>query len=130
MKLTRSILLFLVVVWLSQPGSAYETRPESDLHWCPEIPAFKELQEARFSAVYTFELNQEHRPVHIRQASVPLIAKRDEAIRSCIGSWIMNTEATRGTATFYFYWGWKNFVVVSGDRMISVPAQLVSPDSR
>ena len=113
--------LFLLAV-LSQSALAQDSHPRNDVHWCQMIPPFSVLQEARFSAVYIFDVKSDGKPTNIRRASVPLISKKDGPLIDCINSWIVPASLGRVTAVFSFEWGWKGVSVTSGSFKISAPA--------
>jgi hypothetical protein len=93
------------------------------VHWCPTIPSFNVLQEARFSAVYGFEVNSRGKPVNVRRASVPFISGKDEPLIDCITSWMLPASLGKATAVFSFEWGWKGVSVTSGAFNIFASSQ-------
>jgi hypothetical protein len=103
---------------------------KSDVHWCEAIPSFAVLQEATFTAIYTFDLNSHGRPVQIQRVSVPLISKADAPLVACIESWHLPKSRSKGTAAFTYHWGWTDLKVTSGDFNVTRPAHSSNPDSR
>jgi hypothetical protein len=114
---------------LAQPQTN-EPLQKSDVHWCAPIPSFAALQEATFTAVYTFDLNSRGRPVQIQRVNVPLISKADAPLVACIESWHLPKSRSKGTAVFSFKWGWTDLQVISGDFEVTIPAHPRNPDSR
>jgi hypothetical protein len=100
---------------------------KNDVHWCAAIPSFPVLQEAKFSAVYGFDIDAEGRPVKIERASVPFISKKDKPLIDCIASWHLPPSKGKATATFHFEWAWKGAEVRSGDFAISVSPSTSKP---
>jgi len=121
---------FLLSFLFLDRGPAQQTHSQKDVHWCAEIPSIPVLQEAKFSAVYGFEITPEGRPVKIQRVSVPFISKADGPLTHCIASWHLPPSKSKATATFLFEWGWRNLVVHSGDLVISIPAHTSAPVTR
>jgi hypothetical protein len=109
---------------------AQQSQPPQDVHWCDAIPSFPVLQEARFSAVYAFDISMKGRPIRIQRASVPFISKADRPLIDCISGWRLSASKGKATATFRFEWGWQGLEVRSGDLVISIPAHTSAPVTR
>jgi hypothetical protein len=118
----RLILITLLPLLTSSFVSlfAQATHPQNDVHWCASIPAPRALQEAKFTAVYVFELSKSGKPIEIKKA-VNHFLKDDEPFIRCISSWSLPTASGKGTASFVWEWGWTNLEVSAGEFRESVP---------
>ena len=123
----RQIACLICLLFLMGTTPAQQMHSKSDVHWCADIPSFPVLQEAKFSAVYVFNVSAEGRPVKIERASVPFISKKDKPLIDCIASWHLPPSKSKATATFHFEWAWKGVEVRSGDLAISVPPSTSKP---
>ncbi|MGA2348966.1 MAG: hypothetical protein ABSF70_00920 [Terracidiphilus sp.] len=129
MTTVRKLACIMFVLGLLQHAFAQEQQVKDDVRWCPTIRSFPVLQEARFSAVYVFDLNAHGCPVNIRRANVPFISKADRTLIACIADWHLPKSKSKGTAVFSFQWGWKSLQVTAGDFAVTVPAQPPNSDS-
>ncbi|MGB0063358.1 MAG: hypothetical protein WBP85_02850 [Terracidiphilus sp.] len=102
----------------------------NDVHWCATIPSFRVLEEAKFSAVYLFDVDTLGKPVNIRRVNVPFISKRDKPLIDCVASWHLVGSERKSAATFRFEYGWIDVSDTSGGFKISVPAEVSGQNSR
>ena len=124
LKNALGLLFLFAVLPLALGGgvaNGEETPLSTDVHWCSTIPAFRSLQEAQFSAVYVFDLGPDGHPIHIRQASVPFIAKEDGLLVECIAGWHIPSTAQKGSVVFRFHWGWKDLYLSTRDVKMTIP---------
>src|ERR1039458_1438520 len=102
MTTTRKLACLVFVLGLIPHLFAQELQAKGDIRWCPTIQSFPVLQEAKFSAVYVFDLGANGQPINIRRASVPFISKADKTLIACIAGWHLPKSRTNGSAVFSF----------------------------
>jgi len=104
---------------------AQRQHAQTDIHWCNSIPSFPVLQEAQFSAVYSFRVGIHGKPTTIQRISIPFISKADKPLMDCIASWHLPQKERKYTAVFQFKWGWTGLMVHSDNFSVKIPIRKV-----
>jgi hypothetical protein len=127
MKLWKRFALLPLITYSLVSASAQQPPTKDEVHWCASIPAPPVLQEARFTAVYTFETAKDGKPILIRKVLNPF-PKLDEPLIDCISKWSLPSASGTVTAAFAWEWGWTDLEVSAKGFKKSVPYQLPKHD--
>ena len=130
MKAGRCIACLFFWSFLLSLANAQQPQYQNDVHWCTSILSIRVIQEAKFSAVYGFDVNSQGKPINIRKVNVPLISKIDTPLTDCIASWRLAQPGNKATAMFRFEYGWIEVSVTNGAFKVSVPARTSGQNSQ
>jgi hypothetical protein len=87
-------------------------------------------REAKFSAVFGFEVDETGKPIRIESFKNPLFLKDDAPFIACISSWSLPTASGKGTATFVWEWACKSIEISVNGGHKSFPCQQPKPTSQ
>ena len=108
----------LAVLFAGIPSEGLHAK--SQVFWCEDIPALREIQDAQFTSTYIFDTNDKGKPIHIKQVGSPLL-KEDSSLLACIARWSLPPNTKSATASFAYHWGWTRLYVSAKDLKRTIP---------